>query len=358
LTNPYSDLPDSQFWRRAVSVVEPHLIDPIVGPKFKITRQDRVATAGSCFAQHLSKNLAAIGFNYFVAETGSHLSVDDRRRRNFSVFSARYGNIYTVRQALQLFREAFGSYARQECVWQRDDGRYVDAFRPTVEPEGYESPQDVLAAREEHLDHVRRVFLESQIFVLTLGMTEGWIHRSGGDLYPLAPGVAAGRFHPQIHEFVNFRVDEVIADLNTLLTELKRVNPDVRVLLTVSPVPLAATFEPRHVLVSTAFSKSVLRVAAGVAADRYAWVDYFPAYEIITGNFNMGRYFDEDRRGIQAAGVRHVMRCFLKHYLDQPEKELQILPLRAPSQAELAAWDSLICDEELIDGANGAAAPP
>ena len=38
--------------------------------------------------------------------------------------------------------------------------------------------------------------------------------------------------------------------MNDFLGSLSKVNPRVRVILTVSPVPLVATFENRHVLVS------------------------------------------------------------------------------------------------------------
>ena len=32
MTNPYRGIPDHQMWRRAVSRVEPHRIDPAVNP--------------------------------------------------------------------------------------------------------------------------------------------------------------------------------------------------------------------------------------------------------------------------------------------------------------------------------------
>jgi hypothetical protein len=355
VTNPYKHLPDHQFWRRAISCVEPHLVDPVVAPKFQIARQDRVATAGSCFAQHMSRRLAAIGFNYFVTEGGDDLDKDARKSRNYSVFSARYGNIYTVRQLLQLFQEAFGTREKREKAWIRDDGRCADPFRPTIEPDGYADPDAVAAARMEHLASVRRVFLESEVLVFTLGLTEGWINQDSGDVFPLAPGVTAGVFDPSVHKFVNFSVQKVSSDLKLFLTELKRVNPTIRVLLTVSPVSLIATYEHRHVLVSTTYSKSVLRVAAGAAADDHDWVDYFPSYEIITGSFNMGRYFEDDLREVNRTGVSHVMRCFLNNYIvGATEKSWKgTSPDSISGQIDSTAgslWlESAVCDEELID---------
>ena len=73
--SPYSNLPDHQFWRRAVAGIEPFLFDPVVSTRFSIAKNERVATSGSCFAQHISNRLARIGFNYFITEPGSECSM-------------------------------------------------------------------------------------------------------------------------------------------------------------------------------------------------------------------------------------------------------------------------------------------
>lgn len=72
MDNPYKGLPDHQFWRRSVAGIEPFLFDPVVRTRFVIGKQHQVATAGSCFAQHISHRLAINGFNYFVTEAGGH----------------------------------------------------------------------------------------------------------------------------------------------------------------------------------------------------------------------------------------------------------------------------------------------
>ncbi|MBB5419362.1 GSCFA domain-containing protein [Paraburkholderia atlantica] len=356
--NPYKNLPGHRFWRRAISSVEPHAVDPVVEPKFRIDIAEKVATAGSCFAQHISRRLSAIGFNYFVPESGTEYGPEERKARGYGVFSARYGNIYTVRQLLQIFEEAFGVRPKSEQPWLRPDGRYVDPFRPTVEPAGYASPEDVRAARRAHIAYVRRMFLETDIFVFTLGLTESWVSAVSGDVFPLAPGVVAGGFDPNSHKFVNFDVDEVRSDLRSFLWQLKSVNPRVKVMLTVSPVPLIATYENAHVLSSTTYSKSVLRVAAETAKRESDWVDYFPSYEIITGNFSGGNYYEEDLREINGMGVSHAMRCFLKNYTvpsaNETARDANVASEdgRHPSAESAAArsrMDSIVCDEELIE---------
>lgn len=354
MNNPYRNLKDYQFWRRSVSLVQAHAVDPVVNPKFNIAREDKVATAGSCFAQHISRRLSSIGFNYYVPESGEHLPPEERARQGYGVFSARFGNIYTVRQLLQLFEEAFGFRLKSEAAWQREDGRFVDPFRPNVPPDGYATEGEVQEARQKHIQHVKELFLTSDVFIFTLGLTETWSSLASGDVFPLAPGVAGGAFDENLHSFTNPGVITVIDELRSFLNQLKEVNQKVRVLLTVSPVPLIATYENRHVLVSTTYSKSVLRVAAETASNEFEWVDYFPSFEIITGNFNGGRYYEDDLREVNSSGVSHAMRCFLRNYVSGSDQSMLAEGLNIPPGVEsgdaptIPGLGELVCDEELI----------
>jgi hypothetical protein len=346
--NPYKGLPDHQFWRRAVAGVERHRLDPVVRPKFRIAADDKVATAGSCFAQHISRRLQAIDFNYFVAEDAPQLDAGARRARNYGTFSARFGNLYTARQLRQLLERAYGRFQPAESAWRRPDGRIADPFRPNIEPDGFADEAALHADREAHFAAVRRMFEDSAVFVFTMGLTVGWRSRADGAVFPIAPGVTAGEYDPQAHEFVNFTLDDTRADMLAFLAALRAVNPQVRVLLTVSPVPLVATYEDRHVLVAPTYSKSVLPEAAEELARAHDFVDYFPSYEIITGSFNRGEYYAADHREVTEPGVAHAMRCFLGNYLDRGDAAAKA-PVVALPVAGGAPPSELICDEEAID---------
>lgn len=346
MTNPYSSLKDHQFWRRSVSTVEPHLFDPVVDPRFQIEPDSKVATAGSCFAQHISRRLQEINFNYFVSEDGAEFAAEERKRRNFGVFSARFGNIYTTAQLLQLFQECFGTRIPRETAWQRADGRFIDPYRQQVEPDGFQDTAAVAEDRAGHLAAVRRMFLECDVFIFTLGLTESWRSRIDGSIFPLAPGVVGSTFDPASYEFINFGVMDVYADLAEFLRLFREINPGAKVLLTVSPVPLIATYEDRSVLTSTVYSKSVLRVAAEMARAKHEWVDYFPSFEIITGNHAGGAYFESDLREVNRLGVSHVMRCFLRHLVKGMEAPPGAVPIAFEAETGGA---QIICDEEMLD---------
>jgi len=343
--NPYRTQPDHAFWSRAMMQLAIEEINPVANPRFQIGREDRIATAGSCFAQHISRALQADGYNYLVTEGGS---ID----RNYGVYPARFGNIYTARQLLQLFQRAFGLFTPAETAWRLAD-RFIDPFRPQVEPGGFDSLEALQTDRERHLEAVRTMFEQADVLVFTLGLTEGWESQVDGAVFPLAPGVAGDADCPELIKPHHFTVQEVIDDLNAFLKLARTLTPNLRVLLTVSPVALVATISDRHVLSATSYSKSVLRVAAESIAKENSDIDYFPSYEIITGPQSRGRYFADDLRSILPEGVDQVMKVFTKNYLGKTEpKHLAKVPSPAPTPNAIRAYAALqavICDEEAID---------
>jgi hypothetical protein len=332
-------------------------VDPVVSFPWRITREHNVATAGSCFAQHIARHLKDAGFNYFVAESGHPIGDDATKSAfNYGTFTARYGNIYTAKQLLQTFNRAFQKFTPVEAVWPLKDGGFADPFRPAIQPHGFACAEEVYADREQHLAAVRRMFSELDIFVFTLGLTEAWRSREDGAVFPVCPGVHGGEFDSERYEFVNYDSEEVISDLSAVFDQLRDLNPSAKVILTVSPVPLIATAEDRHVLVSTTYSKSALRVACERLVKLYDNVAYFPSYEIITGAYTRGKYFAEDLRSVTEQGVSHVMRLFLEHAtigFDGASAPIAAAPVSS-SDSFLQTMSSIVkttCEEELLEAA-------
>jgi len=307
---------------------------------------------GSCFAQHISRHLSQSGCTYFVAETAPpDLTLQQATARNYGVFSARYGNLYTVRQAVQIIQRAFGEFEPLEKFWSLGE-RFVDPFRPTIEPEGFASPGKVEESRRAHFEAVRRTFLEADWLIFTLGLTEAWRDRRDGAVFPVAPGVSGGDYDPAKYEFVNFGIDEVRRDLKEFIHRVQTLQPGIQILLTVSPVPLVATYENRHVWASTVYSKSVLRVAAEEASRTNSRVIYFPSFEVITSPAAGGRNYQDDLRQVTEVGVKHVMRLFTKHFLRPHDKTASLLPCtHLQDKSVYPSPVDVVCDEETIEHA-------
>jgi hypothetical protein len=360
--HPYLELPDRQFWKKEPGIANPPALDPVGKVPFTLSRTDRVVTAGSCFAQHVARHLTQGGFNHLITEQ-PHPILQPRvvADFNYRVFSARYGNVYTARQLLQLLQRAYGAFTPLADHWPRGNGgRVVDPFRPQIQPEGFTSAVELAEDRRVHLAAVRQAIETMDVFVFTLGLTEAWIDKRDGAVFPLAPGVAGGRYDPKTVMFHNFDEVETATDLLAALEYIRARNPRVRIILTVSPVPLNATMEDRHVLLSTTWSKAVLRIAAEKATRALTDTCYFPSYEIITAPHVRGRYFGDDCREVLDAGVSHVMGLFFHHFAGVPLPTGEVKPSAPTDKADpvsdthvarMEELNRIHCDEEALDNA-------
>lgn len=347
MTHPYSDLPPEAFWRSGVAEVEPAALTGLYVPKVKIGPQTRVATAGSCFAQHIGRALRGASVTVLDAEPAPvALPEATAREFGYGLFSGRYGNIYTVRQLVQLLQDVQGGEVSEAFVWERD-GRFYDALRPGVEPLGMDSPEEVLFLRRAHLASLRKMLAEAEVFVFTLGLTEAWIDAPTGRVFPTCPGVIAGAFDPARHVFHNFTLPELRADLEQVRGLLRGFRKRMRMILTVSPVPLTATASGGHVLPATVRSKALLRVAAGEFAAAHGSVEYFPSYELITNPAGRGRFFEANQRAVTAEGVQMVMAAFLG------AQGLAEVPASVEAVADTdgaeTGEDGLVCEDMLLD---------
>ncbi|HEY7035855.1 MAG TPA: GSCFA domain-containing protein [Thermomicrobiales bacterium] len=344
--SPYSSLPGRAFWRPAIADRHYTRFDDVAtGPYFRA--EDRIATAGSCFAQHIGCRLRDRGLGFMDLEPAPEgFGPAEARRHGFGLFSCRYGNIYTVRQLLQLTHEAFGLRRPVDAIWSKD-GRSYDALRPGVDPVGHASPDDVLLLRKHHLDKVRQLMTEMTLFVFTFGLTEAWESTEDGTIYPTAAGTIAGTFDQSKYRFRNFCYPELRDDFEEFWAFVKTINPDVRGILTVSPVPLTATASGEHVLVATTYSKATLRAVAGDLATAHDEITYFPSYELIATHPMRGLFFNPDMRTVSEAGVEYVMSHFFRDAA-KPDVPPRGTTNGKPAESDEAGLD-LLCDEGLLD---------
>lgn len=335
MPNPYKNQPPKAFW--ATGVAATHFLDisELWTPKWPITKADRIVTFGSCFAQHFAGALRSNRYGWTSFEPATeNMSPHIAKKFSYDVFSARTGNIYTSSLLRQWASWATGEAPPSE-VWY-DGKRAYDPFRPRIEPNGFATADEMMASRECAIEAFRHCMADCDLFVFTLGLTESWFNSAEGFEYPMCPGTIAGKFDPDLHRFRNQSFAEIRDNLAETITLIRSLNPDVRCLFTVSPVPLTATATQDHVLVATTRSKSVLRAVAAEISDN-PMIDYFPSYELITAPPFRGSFFEPNQREVNPHGVAHVMRTFFGAVGSEEE---------APRAMEVDT--DLVCEEELL----------
>ena len=348
MSHPYANLPQTAFWKTGVDQADRGSFPGLYDPKVRIGPETRVATAGSCFAQHIGRRLRALGLKLLDAEPAPGVMSDAlAAAHGYRLFSGRWGNIYTARQMRQLLTEIAEGRAEARFVW-RDGARYRDAFRPNVEPDGLGTVEEVLLHRDYHLERSLRMLRDADVFIFTLGLTEAWADRDTGRVFPLCPGVSGGRYDPAEHMFLNFRHGEVLDDLHAIRALLHRFNPHMQMILTVSPVPLTATATGNHVLNATSWSKATLRGAVGEFVAEFDDADYMPSYEIITQPASGGPWFAPNMRSVTDDGVAKVMAIFeAAHGLTEPQTAQE-----PPPETDEGESDEF-CDDILLQAFAG-----
>jgi hypothetical protein len=91
MTSPYSALPRNSFWKTGVSEQHPLDVQGLYAKKFAIGADDRIATAGSCFAQHIGRHLKARNCTVLDVEPApSGLTQEQAQQFGYGIYSARY----------------------------------------------------------------------------------------------------------------------------------------------------------------------------------------------------------------------------------------------------------------------------
>jgi hypothetical protein len=226
--HPYASLPERHFWSTAVARRSFFDIGTLWEPKFPILPRMPISTFGSCFAQHMGQSLKARGFNWFIAERAPYgLSAESARKFNYGIFTARTGNIYTPSLLRQWLAWAMETEPVSDEVWECD-GRFFDPFRPNIEPDGFESREEVLQSRSMTLAALRTAVTRSRVLIFTLGLTESWFHAETGVEYPMCPGTVAGVYEAEKHRFVNQDYGQVRTALLAAIHAMRARNPGLK----------------------------------------------------------------------------------------------------------------------------------
>lgn len=351
--HPYKSLPEHNYWKSGVGDkfwadinFKPHT-------RFKLGSQDNIATGGSCFAQHVARNLPKLGLNHQVYEPAPTILPEQRAKElQYGAFSARYGNIYTAKQLRQVIEFAFGLRPLIHIGVETSTG-WVDLLRPGIQSEGFDSLHDLECDRIYHYECVKQLFLTADCFIFTLGLTEAWYDVGSGLVFPSCPGTRAGTFSPEMHKFVNFDVIEIFDDLAWCVNFIKEINPGLKWIFTVSPVALAATATENNVLIATSSSKAALRVAADLLCKKFSHCEYFPSYEIVSSAATFGQFLDGDLRNISQRGVNFVMRVFKASFVDNEMPTNSLLPAPALDHPAIGKtlrnFADVECDESFND---------
>ena len=249
----------------------------------QLPRTARVLTMGSCFADSMGVRLTSSKVDALVNP---------------------FGTVFQPLALGRLLRAAAGEDVdwQQHLVQARGRWQSYDLHGSI----GADSPVDLLQIIQALVQRTGEFLRGADAIALTLGTAWAYRLRETGELVNNCHKQSADLF---VRELLT--PDDIINGLAETHAYLRRINPELRFILTVSPV--------RHLkdtLPLNAVSKSVLRIATHILSDLLPGVEYFPAYELLTDDLRDYRFYADDMLHPSAVAEDYIWDKFARTYFD------------------------------------------
>ena len=284
---------------------------PRIEPKFKFVRDDKFYAIGSCFARGIEHALTHRG----VAVESAAPEFAKFQPVNKEVTGLGFTNKYNTFSILNELRWALDPEAvfPKESMIQVTQSTWFDPHcTPTLQLAGFVETLN----RRALMQTVAKRVAHCRAVVITLGLVEVWRDVETDVYTNSTPVRSVLKAHPNRYEFHLTSFAENWDNLEAIHVLLTRYgHPDLRIVITVSPVPLMATFSTMDVVVANTYGKSLLRAVAHEWAAAHDNVDYFPSYEIVQ-NSDRAAVWESDLRHVTGAGVQHIIELFVQKYIE------------------------------------------
>lgn len=277
-----------------VEEVTRHVLDGWLPPAPFITRDMLITAFGSCFAYRVETVLRAAGYTTSLGRYGQ--PADDHEANYWSKSllikcGEGFVNTFSIRYQLEWMLAGTQPDVR---IWHKSEGRirqYIDS----------------------NDEAGRRLIGETDVFIMTLGLSEVWYSKETGKV--LWTAVPREEWDPDRFGFRLTTVQENLDNLSRIVDLLHEHRPDAPIVFTLSPVPLNATFRPVSCISANSVSKAILRVAIDELMRQRAGdpkLFYFPSYDMVTGYFPDP--FGPDGSHVRPEIIQAIMASFMRHY--------------------------------------------
>ncbi|NNF21513.1 MAG: GSCFA domain-containing protein, partial [Saprospiraceae bacterium] len=250
----------------------------------KISYNDSIVTLGSCFAQTIGSRL---------------------ERNKFDVLPNPFGVIFNPLAQFKLLQYVLNNEVPEDYTFIESQNIWYN----------YDFHSDYSALSKDELQmkvegtikQTRGILQKSNWLLLTFGTSIGYHLISNEQMVANCHKIPADQF---TKDFVSQK--QILASFDTLYSELKKFNPHLNIILTVSPVRhLKETLELSSV------SKSILRIAAHSIQKEYENVNYFPAYELLLDDLRDYRFYTKDMLHPNETGEEYIWDKFCSSYMEE-----------------------------------------
>jgi hypothetical protein len=249
---------------------------------------DKSVTIGSCFAEVIGTKLKDYKADVLVNP---------------------FGTIFNPVSVCRLLQAVAGEPLNlEQSLVQRDGIWYsYDLHSSLSSPD----KDQLLHLITQRIAQTREHLKDARLLIITFGTAVSYKLTDTGTIVANCHKLPARQFSRTL-----LTIEEINYSLETCYHALKKFNPELQTIVTVSPV--------RHLketLPTNSVSKSILRVATHTITERYKDVLYFPAYEIMLDDLRDYRFYGPDMLHPTPVAEDYIWQKFASAYLDPTFQE-------------------------------------
>lgn len=255
---------------------------------FTISLTDPCLTVGSCFADHLGlllqKNKFSVSINPF-GTTYNPISIH-------KVLSYAIDNTMPSPETFGELNETFFNYDFHSS--------FSSLQKSTLE-----------SNLQRSISQCHEFMKSARVLMITYGTSWVYEREDNQEIVSNCHKIPSHHFSKKL--LTQKKILESFGDLHK---QLQTINPDLRIILTLSPV--------RHLkdsLELNAVSKSILRLSCHTLSEMYPDTEYFPAYEIVLDDLRDYRFYDRDMLHPSPEAIHYIWKIFCERYFTKDTRD-------------------------------------
>ena len=234
---------------------------PPISTNRKIGLAEPILTIGSCFADSIGGKLAA---------------------NKFKVLTNPFGTIFDPLSISRLLTHSINQTEIDNQTFVNHQGVYKSL---DLHSSFAAASKAALATKiQAQIAEVHNFLRSAKWLLITFGTAYAYKYRHTGNYIANCQKLPAGEFQRQL-----LTADQLADDFRTLLSQLQLFNPDIQLVVTVSPV--------RHLkdgLAENSLSKATLRTLCHELTQTNDSITYYPAFELMLDDLRDYRFYQED----------------------------------------------------------------
>lgn len=260
---------------------------PLPEYPFKTDLSSGLCFLGSCFSEHMEKRMKRSGF-----QTATNPN----------------GIIFHPLPLAAALMSAIDNQSNIELVNRNEEWLSLEHHGNYRSSSPDELRSEILSTRENFHNSLK----SASLLFITFGTAYGFVHRESHRPVANCHKLPASEFDKRL-----FSIEEMKVEWRAALASLKKINPNIHLIFTLSPVRYWK--EGAH---GNQLSKARLLLLIDELIAEHDFCHYFPAYEIVLDELRDYRFYADDMLHVSELAADFVFSRLNTTLLEQSDREL------------------------------------